>query len=177
LVPVAQSTFSGLVAGTAAAAVAWAAFAADFLTAWAVAVAVCVCAAWFWRLAVTTGTLYRVESFTGLDLNRDGVKGKPQPGHLVGLNPYKGRKAQAMDVQDRLRADFTQFVMGCATDTSARRWEAKIGRARFQEWRDLLVKSGYAAWNTTSKKDGWKLTTHPGAIIDALVEPASTPAK
>ena len=98
-VPALQATFTGLVVGTAAGAGAWTLLGIDLDRAWAFAVTFCIAAAWLWRLNVTTSTLQRVESFVGVDLDGDGLQGKPS-GHIVALNPYQGQQEQRRDARE-----------------------------------------------------------------------------
>jgi hypothetical protein len=171
LVPFFQATTTGFLVGTAIAAVLWALAGSGFVKTSVVAVAVCSALAWLWRLAASHETLWRIERYMG-DLDGDGIRGRPEPGpqqHILALNPYQGRQAQRSDELDRLRGEFVHFVMACAVDTSARRWEKKLGRERYQQWRDVLIKSGYGRWrNEDDPKGGWLLTANPQDVVRAL---------
>ena len=166
LVPALQATFSGLFAGTAIGVCAHYATGAPFADAWAVSVAVGVAASWFWRLDVTTRTLYNVERITHIDINRDGVTG--DPGHIMALNPYQGQVAQRRDERAGRANVFRWFVTSCAQDTASRNWEPQIGREQYIEWRDLLIASGWAKWRGRTGHGGWDLTADPADIIEAL---------
>lgn len=170
-VPFLQATFTGFFLGTAIAACVWALKGSGFLKVWAVSLPVCAALAWLWRLAASHDTLWKIERYVG-DLDDDGVRGKPERGpqqHIIALNPYQGRQAQRNDELDRLRGEFVHFVMACAVDTSARRWEKKLGRERYQQWRDVLIKSGYGRWrNEDDPKGGWLLTANPQDVVRAL---------
>lgn len=72
-----------------------------------------------------------------------------------------------------MRAQFEGFVRGTVTDTSARRWEKSLGRDLYQQWRDLLIGSGYARWrNENDVKAGWVMTSKPLEVIYALQDKA-----
>jgi len=167
LVPAMQATFTGLVSGSAVGFIGARLTGAPLGDAWATSVVTCIALAWFWRLAVVTGTLYNVERIAGLDINRDGVTGKPN-GHIVALNPYQGQRAQQRDNREGVESVFGWFAQGCALDTSMATWEPQIGRDQYQEWRDLLINSGYARWKGRSPTAGWELTAEPSEIVAAL---------
>ena len=114
-----------------------------------------------------TDTLYHVETLTGLDLDRDGHTGRPQ-GHIVALSPYQGQQAQRAEQREGVAQVFRWFVMGCQHDTSLRRWESEMGREQYQEWRDLLIHSGYTRWKGSNERAGWELTADPETVIAGL---------
>jgi len=105
-----------------------------------------------------------LERWTGRDLNRDGSFGGA--GHVVLLNAARAGQPAPEDV---LRTELAEFIRGCAVDTSLRRWEKDIGRAKYQEWRDELLAAGWAAWNDPDQpRQGWHLTAAPEDVIAAL---------
>ena len=130
-------------------------------------VAICAALAWLWRLGITTATLQRLESFIGVDLDKDGKVGKASK-TIVALNPYQGQQAQRKDERAGQVEVFRRFVEACAIDTSSRRWENALGREQYQLWRDLLIGSGYARWRGRTGHGGWDLTADPATIIAAL---------
>lgn len=98
-----------------------------------------------------------LETATGRDLNHDGA---------IGDTPVLLRANGATETP--AHDDFAAFVKACASDTSARRWEPALGRARYVEWRDLLISGGWARWRSTDQRAGWELAAEPEAIIKAL---------
>lgn len=175
-VPLGQAVVTGLFAGTGITALlVWLGNGRVALwPAWGVAVAVCMMLAWFWRLSAASETLWRVEQVTGLD---DRPPDQAPAGHILALNPYQGRQAQQRDQAAELRGLFARFVLGCVHDTSARRWESKLGRERYQVWRELLIRSGYAIWRGRNPRDGWRLTAAPADVIRALQDQAADRAR
>ncbi|RMG93215.1 MAG: hypothetical protein D6706_15780 [Chloroflexi bacterium] len=67
----------------------------------------------------------------------------------------------------RLPVAFEDFVRGCEIDTTAARWESKIGRRQYNVWRDALIDSGWAEWNNESRRHGWKLVVPAEKILEA----------
>lgn len=100
--------------------------------------------------------LAALELHTGRDIDGDG---------RIGDTPVLLRANAA---PEPAHDDFAAFVAACASDTSARRWEPELGRARYQQWRDLLIDGGWARWRSTDQRAGWELTATPEAIIAAL---------
>jgi hypothetical protein len=99
--------------------------------------------------------LHAAEVVAQADLNRDGVVGDPDRIILV-----NGRKAQTT---------LADFVVAAATDPTERRLMAlgftdeQIGR-----YRDALVSGGWAAWASSDRRHGWRLTADAGAILRSL---------
>ena len=85
--------------------------------------------------------------------------------------PADERRAAEREAAQR-RSQFVRFVerlpiMG----TSVRTWESELGREQYQEWRDILIRTGWAEW-TSVKKDGtpnetqgWRLTEDVATIV------------
>lgn len=100
-----------------------------------------------------------LERWTGKDIDGDGKIGGD------GLVLVRARNTPA---DDKLRDDLATFLAGCAVDTSARRWEPELGRARYQQWRDMLINGGWAKWRSEDQRAGWELTATPAEIGAAL---------
>jgi len=125
--------------------------------------------AFLWRLRACDSTLWAIERATQRDLDHDGEIGQPAPAErVVLLDPYKGRAAQRADGSAEDRAGFAGFVKGCESDTSARRWERRIGRERYQSWRDALLASGWARARGAGDRAGWELCASADEVIAAL---------
>jgi hypothetical protein len=167
LVPVGQSFFLALILSLAGAALAgglasaneaspwrWAglAFVSVFLIVWALS--------YYVILRDQRATLWTIETRIGRDLDGDGMTGRPD-GHVILVNPPPKEDPGA-----RLRRQFAEFVHGCETDTSARRWEPQIGREKYQQWRDALIRMRYATWdNPENPRQGWHLTSPADEIV------------
>jgi hypothetical protein len=174
-VPILQALFSGVFSGLGATCglVLLSKGSIPWWPTWGIAIVACIASAWFWRLRATEDSLYRVETI----LQPVAPAAPVDQGHIIALNPYQGRRAQAVDDRAELRGTFVRFVMGCAVDTSARRWEKRIGRARYQAWRDLLINSGYGRWKSArDQRAGWELTAPATSIISALQDQAAAVA-
>ncbi|MFH1634145.1 MAG: hypothetical protein ABIG63_09060, partial [Chloroflexota bacterium] len=91
-------------------------------------------------------TMWNIERVVGRDINGDGSVGRPVDIRLLPVNPAQGTAVAAAEAEDELRQQFESFVRACEYGTASRHWEARIGRDRFNEWRDLLIKEGYARW-------------------------------
>lgn len=58
------------------------------------------------------------------------------------------------------------FILGCQVDTSKGRWEAIVGREKYNLWRDALIKVGWAEWiNADEPRRGWRLTRTTSQIL------------
>jgi len=105
-----------------------------------------------------------LERATGVDLDRDGDVGLPGSPFIL-LNARK----QEPDPEAKLKAQALEFLRGCEVDTSARRWEPVLGRQRYQQWRDALMKAGFAEWlNPQQQKLGWRLKVSWQEIVKHL---------
>lgn len=169
-VPMLQAVFSAIVGAGLGAALAWAAHGDAGL--WAVIVGTIVLAgSWLQRLGVMSDLLH---STTTEALTDEPDPDPPQgqlvhPAHILSISPYQGRANQRSDARAELRDTFAEFVRGCERDTSARYWQARISREKYQEWRDLLIGSGWAAWRIDGNpRAGWRLTCDPDQVIAAI---------
>jgi hypothetical protein len=99
--------------------------------------------------------LHAAEVWAQRDFSGDGVVGDPDRIILV-----NGRKAQTT---------LADFVVAAAVDPTERRLMAlgftdeQIGR-----YRDALVSGGWAAWASSDRRHGWRLTADAGAILRSL---------
>ena len=112
------------------------------------------------------GTMQALERWTGLDINGDGAVGRPQRERIVLVNAGRNPSVEPQDV---LRSELTYFINGCKVNTSARRWIPELGEERYNEFRDQLLKGGWARWrNPDAPQQGWELTADPKQIIENL---------
>lgn len=82
---------------------------------------------------------------------------------LILLNP------PVRDAGAELRGRFEAFLHAAALDCSTRRLEGLgFGRDEIEEWRDLLIRGGYARWRSKDPRRGWELVDYPESILDKL---------
>jgi len=64
---------------------------------------------------------------------------------------------------------FAEFVRACARDTTVRRLEA-LGFSRGEqiEYREALLKTGWAEWTGQDRRQGWRLTAEPSEVLAAM---------
>jgi len=61
------------------------------------------------------------------------------------------------------------FILGCQVDTSKRRWEPMIGREKYRQWRDALIKVGWTEWiNPYESGQDWRLTRPAWEIMEIV---------
>jgi hypothetical protein len=102
-----------------------------------------------------------LERFTGRDLDRSGAVGD----RLVLVN---ARRDTHQDEEQT--SAFAAFLSGCAAGhTSMRYWEGQgISREQYCKWRDALLRLGYAEKAGSGENAGWRLTSTPETIIEAM---------
>ena len=120
------------------------------------------------RVSDAQSTLWSVERYLSADLDGDGTVGDPEPqAHIVTVGPARLQTTP----EERLRREFVLFVQGCEAteDTSMRRWESRLGRERYQEWRDALITAGLAEWVRPGEpRQGWRLSQPAEEIVAAV---------
>ena len=86
------------------------------------------------------------------------------PSRLVLVNA----KSNAEPGRDRA-ARFAAFVEACELDSSTRRLRGLgFTDGEIVDFRDALLRLGYARWNTTDKRGGWALTADSETILGAM---------
>lgn len=135
-----------------------------------------------WRFRLADSILYRVETFTGLDVNRDGYTGAPA---AVPMNTYtvanphdarrKAREVRQSDTSAKKRAELTEFVRRCylaGTSESAHGVKATgPDRERYTAMRDTLFALGLAEWkNPERPRAGWRMTVPQSEALRILAE-------
>jgi len=171
LVPLFQALIIGVTAGVL---VTW--LLVDVLEAveswwptWWVATLFCFGLAFVAKAANAEATLWTVERFIGTDLTGDRVVGKPPEAHLVTIT---GPGASRLTPEERKRAQFIQFVRAVEAtgDGGYERWERVLGRERYLEFRDALLRAGLAQWrDPDNHRLGWRLTRSADEIIQAVM--------
>lgn len=156
-VPCIQSVITGLLAivggGGVAAAAGW-----DVLIVSAVVGAIVTGTAWYLLLRQHSDLLWEVETITGLDLNKDGHKGKPPKKETTPLEIHippgqDGQGPQTLFVDlpttiEKLRA-FARAVLG-GRSMSESGWTGGgrlFGKTEFVGVRDELIERGLIRWN------------------------------
>jgi hypothetical protein len=124
----------------------------------------------------TRRLLWGIERLTGLDLDRDGATGKPQE-RLVIVNAGQSHTEAEQQANAERASQFAQFVARLpAKGTAARKWEKELGRETHQEYRDALIKLGWARWKsiradgTPNEKKGWALVLPAAKILRRISE-------
>jgi len=147
-VPFMQSLISGLMLAIIGTGVLWGFLGLDFAKTFTISLSLGVAACWLWRLDVVTQTLWAVEEFAGLDLDRDGAVGKPQS---IRLEIQQGNRTEFADIDgledlQRLR----QFaILGLTNRLNERmvKKEFDWSREHWQGIRDDIIARGWATWS------------------------------
>lgn len=129
-------------------------------------------AAWLLLLQETRRLLWGIERLAGRDLDGDRTVGKPRE-RLVLVNADKSAAVETTTDAAERRSQFAQFVEALPIrGTAERAWIPVLGRGQYVEYRDTLIRLGWARWTSkgTRRKGagGWELTTTPATILDRL---------
>lgn len=164
-VPLAQTAISALVAFVVMGLLAW-------VAGWSwrvpvVAAALVMGYVWLSRLRLVDALLWRIETASGRDVNRDGRIGKPVSGPVL-VNPSAARervaKLHTARASEERRHDLLVFAgrchsVGCSESAHGVRASGP-DRRRFCERRDALMALGLARWKVAGRPNaGWELTT------------------
>ena len=130
---------------------------------------------WVFLLADTRRLLRQIETLTGLDLNRDGEIGGKASERLVIVNAGQEKDQAAKAEASERQSTFALFVARLPVKgTAARTWESELGRPTYQEYRDALIRLGWARWNSTkadgtpNEKRGWELVKPAPEILERI---------
>jgi len=66
-------------------------------------------------------------------------------------------------------------VRGCALNTAQNYWEGPpryLPRENYLEWRDVLIRLGWARWRSSYPNQGWELLFTPERIISGALRKA-----
>jgi hypothetical protein len=169
-VPALQGILTGVVVGTAAAAVISLLWHTSLWPVWPAAVAIVAGGGWLWRMAATSDTLFRTESLT-VDQAPAAPPAQAQPGLLM-LNTPAARRDVADQVGQAERAQevagLVDFVRRCACVGCG---ESALGikpsgRPKYLEAREILLELGAARWrDPDNKRLGWELAITPAAAV------------
>jgi hypothetical protein len=128
-------------------------------------------ATWLLLLVETRRLLWAIERVAGLDLNGDGAQGEPAERVII-ANAAAGQREAAQREAAGRASGFAQFVAALPTrGTAARTWEPILTRPVYQEYRDALIRLGWAKWASVdqdgqpNEKKGWALTMAPAEIL------------
>jgi hypothetical protein len=128
---------------------------------------------WIFLLVDTRRLLRQIEKLTGLDIDGDGKVGNPQD-RIVLVNADKAREEaqQHAQAQERasMAAELSEFVARLPqVGTDQRTWEKRIGRDKYQAFRDALLEMGWAEWNSPrDKRRGWRLVLPVRQILGRI---------
>ena len=133
--------------------------------------------AWMVLLGQTRRLLWAKETRLGRDLDGDGVVGPPPKvqERVVIVNAGQAQAEAVRRGGAERASQFAEFVAAIPTaGTSLRAWEAELGRETYNDYRDALIRLGWAAWKST-KRDGepnetkgWALTIDAGDILSRI---------
>lgn len=168
-VPFLQAVTTGVVGGSAVAAVVGLLWHVGLWLVWPASIAIMAGAGWIWRMAATSETLFRTEQVV-IEAQPEPPK-QAQPGLLM-LNAPAARADVADQVGQAERAqevnDLVDFVRHCATIGTS---ESALGirpsgRAAYIERRNVLLELGAARWRDPgNKRLGWELAITPAAAV------------
>ena len=146
-------------------------FDGDLLRVWGFSALAISTVTWLILLGQTRRLLWAYEQWTGRDLDGNGKIGKP-PERIVIINAGQGQREAAQQDEAAQLSQFARFVAALpARGTALRAWEAELGRDTYNEYRDALIRLGWARWNsmkadgTPNERQGWTLTLDAGEIL------------
>lgn len=113
--------------------------------------------------------LYVAETLSRRDINHDGYVGEPA---TTFVNPYQGQANAQREAAQEWRKGLLSFVRQCETvGTSGPAWEKRIPRSQYEDYRDTLLKSGFAVWiSERNHLQGWKLATDAESIAAQIFD-------
>lgn len=169
LVPLLQSLILGTVIGVLAS---WVLVEVLEVAKWWPATGVlslaCFGIAFVFKCSGAEATLWMVERTIGMDLDRDGAVGRPEA-HIVTV---AGPGASRRTPEEQKRVELVTFVraVGATGDSARERFEPTIGRARYEEFRDALLRAGLARWiDPGNHRLGWDLAKDPEEIVRGIM--------
>lgn len=133
---------------------------------------------WLVSIVQVARVIGAAEQLFQVDLNNDGTIGPaPTPPPNVIINSRRGgatvdpRTKKVKVEPAAVTHPFETFVRECqTTGTDMRNW-AGLPRETYITWRNQLIRSGWATWNSYSPdgkpntKQGWRLTATPDEIL------------
>jgi hypothetical protein len=170
-VPALQAILTGVVVGTAAAAVITLLWHTSLWPVWPAAVAIVSGGGWLWRMSATSDTLFRTESLA-ID-QAPAAPPAPRPGLLL-ANPVECASSAAVAERtqhEAARRDaVVAFVRRCAVrGCGESSHNVTPGtRAAYLSNRDLLFSLGLARWRSANHKAGWELSCAPSDAVVLL---------
>lgn len=133
-------------------------------------------AVWFVVLVDGRRLLWRLERWVARDIDQDGQIGEPAERVVVVGVPQAQEKAQER-AQQATQSQFRSFVAGLPIrGTSLRAWEKDIGRERYTQYRDVLLRMRWAQWRSVGangrprERQGWALTVPVDDILSKVAD-------
>ena len=132
--------------------------------------------AWMVLLGQTRRLLWAKETRLGRDLDGDGVVGPPPKvqERVVIVNAGQAQRESVRRDGAARASQFAEFVAALpARGTAMDDW-SELGRETYADYRDALIRLGWAAWNSTkkdgmpNKKQGWALTVPVDEILKRI---------
>jgi len=171
-VPLAQAGLTGLFVSGVVTFIVWRQDWRGDLVALFVGVALVVATVvWVLLLAQTRRMLWGVERLVRRDLDGDQVVGRPPPprDRLLVLNAGQGQEQRAQLERAARVGQFRDFVAQLPMrGTSLRAWERELGRDVYVEFRDAMLRCGWARWRSDDQRQGWELTTSVDDILSRI---------
>lgn len=159
LAPLCQSVAGGAAVGVMAAAVTWALVDAR---AWLRVGAVAALMTWaplYLALLYDARRLLRVRVIEPAS----GAAAAPQTERLIPVIA-PGRDARTL-AQNERQARFRAFVLACGRSTARRALLREFSEAEIAQFREVLLRLGYARWRGADTRLGWELTERPEGIL------------
>lgn len=133
---------------------------------------------WMFKLWDHRDLLYTIETVTGLDIDKDGYKGKPSEPETVQIELHEhrtnGQSISWLELpidQDKL-ALLARSVINGNRSLAESQWTGKSGPFsidEFRELRDTFIEKGLARWrNPEYPRQGWELTKKGLAVFQQL---------
>jgi hypothetical protein len=139
----------------------------DLFRVWAVAALLVTTGVWLWLLRENRRAIWATETRPG-----QATKTKDQ---VVLVNVPQAREEAAKRARAERVNQFARFVGALEVrGTDSRTWEPELGRPTYNEFRDVLLRMGWARWNSTkwngkpNERQGWSLVLPPGEILDRI---------
>ena len=139
----------------------------------------CSTLAWAVLLRQTRRLLWAKETRTGRDLDGDGVVGPPPKTkeRVVIVNAGQAQADAASRAGAERASEFSRFIAAIPKEgTSLGAWESELGRETYNDFRDALIRLGWARWKSTkrsgepNKTKGWTLTLDVTEILSRISE-------
>lgn len=175
-VPFLQAVITGFLVAVCLTGLGWGVFGLNWVRVFWSSLGGGVILAWFWRLGVVTDTLWAVEESMGVDINRDGVVGRPRGSVRVEI--VRGLQTSYVDIEGlETVEELRRFaILGLTGRLNERAVKGAFGwpREDWQAVRDELVQRGLVTWNgREGSTQGVGLTEEGEQVMRAILDTPS----